>query len=234
MKVYVAGSGVLAQVTLRNLPAEYVCYDPAKCDIAWMCFDTELNEDGSPKTADTIAAIEIVMGKCMVGTKILISSQLPVGSTRTLATKHPLRKFFYSPENIRVAHAQDDFSMQPRIILGSSKEDSYVFDYTVATLLQRFTADLIRTDWETAELCKTALNAHLAMQIRFANELAELAKEHGADMATLTRALRTDPRIGARAYLEAGPPPSRHLVRELHNLRSLGAGRFPLLGALTP
>jgi UDPglucose 6-dehydrogenase len=57
---------------------------------------------------------------------------------------------------------------------------------------------------ESAELVKHGINAFLALSISFANELAGIAERVGADAAEVERGLRTDGRIGPRAYLRPG------------------------------
>ena len=54
---------------------------------------------------------------------------------------------------------------------------------------------------ESAELTKHALNAFLATSVAFINELARLAERVGADAREVERALKSDVRIGPRAYV---------------------------------
>jgi UDPglucose 6-dehydrogenase len=55
-----------------------------------------------------------------------------------------------------------------------------------------------------AELVKLASNAHLAMRVAFANEVAWMSKQLGADAVQVLRGVRGDPRIGDQ-YLQEGP-----------------------------
>ena len=57
---------------------------------------------------------------------------------------------------------------------------------------------------ESAELVKHGVNAFLAMSIAFANELAGIAERVGADATEVERGLKTEGRIGARAYVRPG------------------------------
>jgi UDPglucose 6-dehydrogenase len=57
---------------------------------------------------------------------------------------------------------------------------------------------------ESAEMTKHALNSFLAMSVAFINEVAMLSEEVGADAKEIERALKTDARIGPRAYLSPG------------------------------
>jgi UDPglucose 6-dehydrogenase len=57
---------------------------------------------------------------------------------------------------------------------------------------------------ESAEMTKHAINAFLATSVSFANELAALCEAAGADAKQVERGLKTDGRIGPRAYLAPG------------------------------
>src|ERR1700739_525642 len=57
---------------------------------------------------------------------------------------------------------------------------------------------------ESAEMTKHALNAFLATSVVFANEVAAVAERVGADAREVEEGLKTDVRIGRRAYVRAG------------------------------
>jgi UDPglucose 6-dehydrogenase len=57
---------------------------------------------------------------------------------------------------------------------------------------------------ESAEMTKHALNAFLATSVSFINEVATVCESVGADAKEVERGLKSDPRIGSRAYLSAG------------------------------
>jgi UDPglucose 6-dehydrogenase len=57
---------------------------------------------------------------------------------------------------------------------------------------------------ESAEMTKHALNAFLATSVAFANEIAAISEQVGADALDVARGLKSDVRIGARAYLAPG------------------------------
>ena len=88
-----------------------------------------------------------------------------------------------------------------RIVVG-------VEDDETAALMRRLYASidapLIITDIPTAELAKYAANAYLATQISFINEMSDLAAAAGADIASVSRIIKLDSRVGDRAYLNAG------------------------------
>jgi UDPglucose 6-dehydrogenase len=57
---------------------------------------------------------------------------------------------------------------------------------------------------ESAEMTKHALNAFLATSITFINEIADLCEEVGADAKEVERGLKSESRIGPKAYLGPG------------------------------
>jgi UDPglucose 6-dehydrogenase len=138
---------------------------------------------------------------------VLISSQLPTGTTSRLETYwhkngsgHELR-FAYSPENLRLGRAIEVFTNPDRVVVGvRTRQDRD----TIAALLSPFTDHIEWMSVESAEMTKHALNAFLAVSITFINEIAALCEKVGADAEEVERGLKTDVRIGARAYLHPG------------------------------
>jgi UDPglucose 6-dehydrogenase len=76
---------------------------------------------------------------------------------------------------------------------------------------------------ESAEMTKHALNAYLATSVVFANELALLCEQYGADAREVERGLRTDGRVGGRAYIRPGAAfAGGTLARDVAYLMALG------------
>jgi UDPglucose 6-dehydrogenase len=66
-----------------------------------------------------------------------------------------------------------------------------------------------KVEWmsvESAEMTKHAINAFLATSVAFANEIAAICELVGADAKEVERGLKTEARIGPRAYLSPGGP----------------------------
>jgi UDPglucose 6-dehydrogenase len=57
---------------------------------------------------------------------------------------------------------------------------------------------------ESAEMTKHAVNAFLATSVGFINEIATICEQVGADAVEVERGLKSDSRIGRRAYLHPG------------------------------
>jgi UDPglucose 6-dehydrogenase len=224
MKVQIIGQDTLAAAVYQccsmhfdTQPADY-----RDADVIWMCYDTPLSERGEPDTAWVIEQVGSRL-RTLNGPGpmplILLSSQMPVGTTADLEAQWPGLDFAYSPENIRVATAVADFSNQARIVVGTRRPERRGL---LEELFAPFTKLVIFTDPETAEMVKHALNCFLGLQIAFINEIAKIAKSVGADMETITVGLRTDARVSMKAPLKAGGPfGGGHLARDIYTLNRI-------------
>jgi UDPglucose 6-dehydrogenase len=87
---------------------------------------------------------------------------------------------------------------------------------------------------ESAEMVKHALNSFLAVSITFINEVARLCEHVGADAKEVSLGLKSEPRIGPKAYLGPGGPfAGGTLARDVVTLSKLGAEHSEAL-ALIP
>lgn len=202
----------------------------ADADVLWICFDTPVNERDEADVASVRARLEAIRGALRPGTLVLISSQVPVGFTRALARDWGdlgLR-FGYSPENLRLGKAISVFQTPERVVVGlTHEEDRPRVDELFRPYGQRI-------EWmtvESAEMTKHAINAFLATSVCFINELARLCERVGADAREVERGLKTEGRIGPKAYLSPGPAfAGGTLARDLRFLAGFGSD----LGVATP
>jgi UDPglucose 6-dehydrogenase len=74
----------------------------------------------------------------------------------------------------------------------------------LADLFAPFSRNVIWMSLESAEMTKHALNSFLATSVTFINEVARLCEVVGADAKEVERGLKSDARIGGRAYLAPG------------------------------
>lgn len=175
----------------------------ADAEVVWVAFDTPVNDRDEADVAFVRTRLEAVAGSLRPGTLLLISSQVPAGFTRALARDWAACKlqYAYSPENLRLGKAIDVFRNPERIVLGigdpSDKE-------RLTALLSPFCQRLEWMSVESAEMTKHALNAFLATSVTFANEVARLCEAVGADAKEVERGLKSEGRIGPKAYLAPG------------------------------
>ena len=211
----------------------------ADADVLWVTYDTPVDEDDRADVGFVITRIESLFDHLRHGTLVVVSSQLPVGSVRALEQTYAARghkervTFAASPENLRLGKAIEVFTKPDRVVAGvRSEEDRARF----AALMAPFTTSIAWMTVESAEMTKHALNAFLAMSVAFANEIAVVCEEVGADAKEVERALKSDVRIGPRAYLAPGGAfAGGTLARDVSFLTALGRshGReLPLIGSV--
>ena len=179
----------------------------ADAEIIWVTWDTPVDEDDHADVEFVIAQVERLFPYLQDDALVLVSSQLPVGSVsrleRAYATMRPSGRatFASSPENLRLGKAIDAFTNPDRVILGvRSQRDAERIRALLAPLSPLI--DVVRV--ESAEMTKHALNAFLATSVAFINEVARLGELTGADAREVERALKSDVRIGPRAYVRPG------------------------------
>jgi len=183
--------------------------DPAMAfrgaEMVWVTFDTPVDEDDHADVDYVLDRVKIVIPNFEPDTLVLISSQLPAGSTRQLeATCKGLNKkigFAYSPENLRLGKAIEVFTHPDRIVVGTRSEHD---QEKIKALLAPITDKIEWMSVESAEMTKHALNAFLATSVVFINEIAALCESVGADAKEVERGLKSEARIGLKAYLGPG------------------------------
>ncbi len=172
-------------------------------ELVWVAFDTPVDDDDEADVAWVRARLEEVVEDIPRGALVLISAQVPAGFTAELERDWSGRglRFACSPENLRLGKAIDAFLHQERIVVGVRDGADR------AVLAELLTPFCQRIEWmsvESAEMTKHALNAFLATSVTFINELARLCEVMGADAREVERGLKSEGRIGPRAYLAPG------------------------------
>jgi UDPglucose 6-dehydrogenase len=200
-------------------------------DVLWATYDTPVDENDNADTSFVLEQIERALPAMSEDRLLLVSSQLPVGTMRRL--KHP--RVACIPENLRLGRAVKDFLHPERIVVGVRSDRDR---QTVLDLLSPITAAIEWMSLEAAEMTKHAINAFLATSIVFANEIASLCELVGADAKEVERGLKSDGRIGARAYLAPGGAfAGGTLARDVAFLNDISRERgltTPLLSSVLP
>ena len=194
--------------------------------VLWVCWDTPVDDADRADVDFVLDRVQAVLPRLDTGALVLISSQLPAGTTAQIEAEQrrlPAAKalaFAYSPENLRLGSAIHAFQNPDRIVVGIKTTEARV-------VVSQVFADLAsRIEWmsvESAEMTKHALNAFLATSVSFINEIATLCESAGADAGDVARALKSDARIGPRAYLHPGSAfAGGTLARDVSFLLNLG------------
>jgi UDPglucose 6-dehydrogenase len=119
-----------------------------------------------------------------------------------------------------LGRALEAFSRAERIIVGVRSETDKPL---LEELLSPFSDRIIFMRTESAEMVKHSINSFLAASIAFINEIARVCEHVGADASEVTIGLKTEPRIGPRAYLGAGGPfAGGTLARDVVTLGRMG------------
>jgi UDPglucose 6-dehydrogenase len=196
-------------------------------EVIWVAFDTPVDEEDCADVDFVLNRVVQLFPYLSAGAVVLISSQLPVGSTGRLERQYALKfpdkpvTFGYSPENLRLGKAIRSFTQPDRVVVGVRNEAARE---RVQDLLRTFSDHIEWMSVESAEMTKHALNAYLATSIAFINEVAELCAQVGADAREVELGLKSDTRIGPRSYLTPGAAfAGGTLARDIQFLAQIGA-----------
>jgi UDPglucose 6-dehydrogenase len=210
-----------------------------EAEVLWVAYDTPVDDDDIADIDFVRAQVERTLPHLLPGTVVLISSQMPVGSVRRLeslaAADWPGRGigFACSPENLRLGKALEVFLKPDRIVVGVR---SVADRDRLGRLLQPISDRIEWMSVESAEMTKHAINAFLATSVTFANEIAAICEAAGADAKQVERGLKTEARIGPKAYLSPGAAfAGGTLARDVEFLKAASAGAgllSPLLDAI--
>ncbi|MBK8000918.1 MAG: UDP-glucose/GDP-mannose dehydrogenase family protein [Verrucomicrobia bacterium] len=191
----------LAKSSLRfTTDAKAAC---ANADVLWLTYDTPVNDHDESDVAFVLDRLRRALSHLRGGALVLISSQLPVGTCAALEREFPQFRFACSPENLRLGRALDAFEKAERVIVGIRTDAKRAL---LEQLFKPFTPQVLFMRTESAEMVKHALNSFLAVSITFINEIARLCEHTGADAKEVSAGLKSDIRIGPKAYLGPGGP----------------------------
>lgn len=184
--------------------------DPAAAagaDVAWIAYDTPVDDEDRADVEFVVERVSRLFPHLADGATLLVSSQLPVGTTRRLeerfleSARGRRVTFAYSPENLRLGAAIRVFTEPDRVVVGLGPAADR---RPIEALLAPFTTRIEWMSVESAEMTKHALNAFLATSVTFINEIAAICEQVGADASEVARGLKTEVRIGPKAYLSPG------------------------------
>ncbi|MBB6690493.1 UDP-glucose/GDP-mannose dehydrogenase family protein [Cohnella xylanilytica] len=197
----------------------------SQAEVIFLAVGTPSADDGHMQLAPLWAAADKLTAWPGGGRRIVVvKSTVPVGTADRLEARLRSRlpadcevHVASIPEFMREGGAVRDFFEPARIVIGTNDPETFE---RLDLLHRRLPAPILGTDRRTAELSKLAANAHLAVRLSFANEMAALAEQTGADYPAIARVLGMDPRIGPH-FLGAGlgfggsclPKDARALVR---------------------
>jgi UDPglucose 6-dehydrogenase len=196
------------------------------CQAVWVAYDTPVDDNDLADVDYVVERVRRLFPWLGAGALVIVSSQLPVGTSRRLEREFAAARpgvdvgFACSPENLRLGKAIDVFTRPDRVVVGVRREgDRAIVQALLAPLTDRI-------EWmsvESAEMTKHAVNAFLATSVTFINEIATICEQVGADASEVERGLKTEARIGPKAYLSPGGAfAGGTLARDIAFLSQLG------------
>ncbi|MBM3256782.1 MAG: UDP-glucose/GDP-mannose dehydrogenase family protein [Candidatus Liptonbacteria bacterium] len=177
------------------------------CNAIWITFDTPVDDQDEVDISVVVEAVEKAAPFLRDNVLVGVSSQLPVGTSKKLcelirAARPELHfEYVYSPENLRLGDAVKCFLEPGRVVLGGDTSEALARATEIFAPLK---VEIVSMSVPSAEMAKHALNAFLATCISFTNDLADVSGKMGGDIEDVIRALKSDPRVGPKAYLFAG------------------------------
>jgi UDPglucose 6-dehydrogenase len=193
-------------------------------DYVFIAIDTPIDDSDTPDLSSVHEMAERV-GRCVSSDiTLVVTAQVPVGTCerlRDVMARLSGRRVdvAHVPEFLRLGHALRTFVEADRFIVGASEAVAA----RVAEIYAPTGRPILRMDIRSAEMAKHASNAFLAMSISFANEIADLCQDVGADIDMVTTGMKLDRRIGAHAFLSAGMGfAGGTLGRDLRALQGIG------------
>ena len=202
----------LEELLKENQAADRLSYSTdfskvAHCDVVWFTFDTPVNDEDEVDLSPIWDSLEKCIPHLREGVLIVISSQIPVGTSKKIQAlireKRPELHFeyAYTPENLRLGEALRCFLEPGRVVVGADTEEAFKMMEEIFSPLH---VEMVRMAPPSAEMAKHALNAFLATSLSFINDIADACEKSGADVLDVVRALRSDARIGQKAFLGPG------------------------------
>jgi len=184
-------------------------YDPAisQSDVVFIAVGTPPKPTGE---ADLSVVYDVAkkIGQHLNGyTVVITKSTVPIGTNREVQkiineVKPEKATFDIAsvPEFLREGQAIGDTLHPDRVVIGTDNKEAQEI---LLRLHQPLDGARVLTTIETAEMLKYAANAFLATKISFANAIAELSEEVGAQGPQVLEGIGLDKRIG-KAFLSAG------------------------------
>ena len=180
-----------------------------KTDIVFIAVGTPGKADGRPDISNVLSVAEEV-GRHANDYKIIVDkSTVPVGmadqvkSSAEKYAKHVI-DVVSNPEFLREGLAIEDFMKPERVVIGTDSEKAAdIMKSLYAPFVRETYSPILIMNIKSAELTKYACNSFLAMKITFANTIANLCDEVGADYNDVRIGMGTDTRIGKK-FLHAG------------------------------
>ena len=178
-----------------------------KKNIFWLTNDTKVDDKDRINYKQTLKDLINISQKIPNNSIVIISSQIPVGTTGKLEKNKILKNknhsFFYIPENLRLGNAINNFLKPDRIVIGTNSKNKNKLKI-VKKIFKNFKCPIYLVSAETAEMSKHVINSFLACSITFINEISQISSKFNIDLNHLEETIKSDKRIGNKSYMKSG------------------------------
>lgn len=178
-----------------------------KKNIFWLTNDTKVDDKDRINYKQTLKDLINISQKIPNNSIVIISSQIPVGTTSKLEKNKILKNknhsFFYIPENLRLGNAINNFLKPDRIVIGTNSKNKKKLKI-VKKIFKNFKCPIYLVSAETAEMSKHVINSFLACSITFINEISQISSKFNIDLNHLEETIKSDKRIGNKSYMKSG------------------------------
>lgn len=174
-------------------------------DAVLICVGTPIDENGRSDLRQLQNALEASRPLVQAEVPLVIRSTLPAGSNDRIvkwAGGDPSR-IFTNPEFLAQGRALEGFLEPSRVVIGTFPDPDPEALIAVKALLGADTCPVLVVTVVEADLIKNGANAYLALKLSYANELAVLCEELGADVMNVLDGIGLDPRLG-KNYMQPG------------------------------
>ncbi len=191
-----------------------------------LTYDTPVDDDDQVDLSILEKSLEAVLPYMDTEALLVINSQIPVRTSEKWQARIQAARpessidLVYSPENLRLGQAIENFKRPDMIVIGVNSERARK---KAEKFFESFHTEKFFVSWRTAEMAKHALNGFFATSISFANEFGRLCDAAGADGIEISKILKKDSRIGKKAQVRPGLGfAGATLARDLRALQKLG------------
>jgi UDPglucose 6-dehydrogenase len=174
-------------------------------DAVLICVGTPVGDDGHSDLGQLRSALEASRPLVESGAALVIRSTLPAGSNDLVVAwaGGDASRIFTNPEFLAQGRALEGFLAPDRVVIGTFPDPDPAALAVVEAVLGSEACPVLVVSVVEADLIKNGANAYLALKLSYANELAVLCEELGADVLTVLEGIGLDPRLG-KAYMRPG------------------------------
>lgn len=163
----------------------------------FVCVQTPESDDGRLNCSHVEEVVERLSLGHYTGV-VVIKSTLRIGFSEYLAERYPDIRLVYSPEFMSEKNAFLWTANPDRIVISGNPAD---MDYVQKLYSWAKDAEIIRTDYRSAEIGKLAHNSFIAMKVTFTNVIEDISTRGNASADDVMRIVYTDRRVRNSAHL---------------------------------